>query len=293
MRKCLAMITLIVLITCMGAISSSADRSFTIDQVTIDATIDEEGVMHVNELYTYTFDGMYQGVTRSIGSDVQKFKAYLVSDHHETHSKLPENAEPLTVEKENNTYKIFSDSKNERKHILYQYEVRGSVNKYLDTAEITYDFFDQSNESDINRLMITFTTPDQMISNKTHAFLRTDAGKLSMTDHNIQYTNELLKAGEHTRVRLIFPAEELSGMELTKNKKMYDKILTEENDYIYKLEHLNQKMNDLMPIIWLLIIFLMIAVIFVFIIHPNRYRGDKNIDQLLNLLEQTDPLLIS
>src|SRR5690625_2758785 len=143
LKKLMIMILIVFSIIVMGPFTVSADRSFTIDKVTIDAQIDEEGIMNVSELFTYTFDGSFQGMTRTIDSDVHGFKAYLVENHTIEMSKLLENAQPLTVEKEDHTFKTYSESKHETKHILYQYEVRGSVNKYADTADISYEFFDQ------------------------------------------------------------------------------------------------------------------------------------------------------
>lgn len=294
MKKYFALIfVLLMMTTFYTSTHVSADRSYSIDQVTINAEIDEEGTMHVFERYTYTFDGSFQGVTRSIGSDVRNFKAYLIDGQSEQYSELPQGAEPLTVEKADQTFRIFTESKDETKFLLYQYEVKGSVDKYLDTADITYDFFDDSNEVDLSNLTITFFTPTKVISDQTHAFLHANSGELTTTRSNIQYTNELLKAGEHTRVRLIFPAEELSSMKLTKDQEMYDKILTAEKEYIEKLEKLNQEMDGLRPNIWVLLTLLMVTVVIIAIIHPNRYRGNKHIDDLLQLLEQTDPLFIS
>src|SRR5690625_5267779 len=121
MRKNLAMMILFIFIMVIGITPVSADRSFTIDQVTINAKIDDQGVMHVSELYTYTFSGSFQGVTRSIGSNVGQFKAFLVDESFENLTELPHNAELLTVEKEDNTYKVYSESENETKYILYHY----------------------------------------------------------------------------------------------------------------------------------------------------------------------------
>lgn len=293
MRKYLVIFCLPIVILLFTVLPVSADRSFTIDQVTIDAQIDEEGIMNVFELYTYTFDGSFEGVTRSIGSDIREFRAYLLENNHLDFTDIPSNAEPLSVEKEDQTYKVYSEAHDETKYVLYHYQVYNSVKKYSDIAEITYDFFDHTNKTDISDLSIVYSTPKKTISDRTHVFSRADSGEFLMKENNIHYQNNLLKAGDRTRIHLIFPAEELSGMDLTKEKNMYDKILAEEQEYIDRLENLNQKMNQLMPIVWILIIGLITVGTFVKFIHPNRYRGHKDNDELLQLLEKTDPLMVS
>ena len=56
------------------------DRTFTIDEVGIDAQIDEAGNMQVTEVFTYTFDGEFKGTTRVINADVENFRAYLTDN---------------------------------------------------------------------------------------------------------------------------------------------------------------------------------------------------------------------
>src|SRR5690625_5279867 len=140
-------------------ISVHAERSYTIEEVLIEAKIDEEGVMHVTELFTYAFSGSFNGTTRSILSKAKNFQAFEVIDVYGPLSQLAEKAQPLTVEKEENDYKIYSEANDETKHVLYQYEVIDSVFKYKDTAELTYEFFDQSNQSDLHEVTIKIFAP--------------------------------------------------------------------------------------------------------------------------------------
>lgn len=293
MRKYVMLIILALLVNIFNFSSVYADRSYTIDQVTIKAQIDRAGTMHVTELYTYTFIGSFEGTTRSIKSDVHGFKAYLVQEHQEDLEHLLTHGESLTVEREADQFKIYTSSNNETKHVLYQYQVKGSLNKYTDTAEITYDFFDEENETDLHHLTITLMTPEQTISERTHAFSRADSGELTISDDKIVYRNEYLKAGESTRMQLVFPASELTDMAITKDKAMYDEILAKEADYLQRLEQVDKKMADLVPAMWMLIALAIIAGVFMLIIHPNRYRGDKDIAHLLQTMEQTDPLKLS
>ena len=44
------------------------DRSYSIDSVQIDATVDEDGTLHVSEKRTYDFDGQFNGVYQRLAS---------------------------------------------------------------------------------------------------------------------------------------------------------------------------------------------------------------------------------
>lgn len=131
---------------------SDGERSFSIDEVIIDAQIQEDGTIDVREQFTYTFNGSFEGVTRSIQSDSQHFQAFIVEegDFHEDTNE----SNSLKVEEDDDTYRIFTESMDEAKTVLYTYTIEGSVNKYTDVAELKYAFFDDSNETDLNNVQI-------------------------------------------------------------------------------------------------------------------------------------------
>ncbi|OZU88746.1 hypothetical protein CIL03_10695 [Virgibacillus indicus] len=289
MRKLLT--SLIIVFSLFIITACSEEKSFSIDDVTINANIDENGNMHVRELYTYTFDGSYEGMTRSIESDVHDFKAYLAEGNDPAMST--ENLEPLKMEEEDDAYKIFSESADETKKVLYSYHVEDSVQKYADVAELEYSFFDESNETDLHNVEISIHSPEQNITEHTHYFLHDDdTGILTAAENGIHYTNTVLESGENSIIRFIFPAEQLSNMGIDKDKMMEDKILAEEQELKVRGENLEVNMNKVTPAIWLLIGIVITAAIFLLIVHPNRFRGDKSPDALLRLLENTDPLFV-
>ncbi len=294
MKRLMTIIILVFSIFIMVACSENGDRSFSINEVTIDAQIDSEGRIHVRELYTYTFDGAFDGMTRSIDSDVDQFKAYEVVGQTSDPTITIDGLEPLTIEKEDSTWKIYSASQDETKQVLYSYTVEGSVKKYQDIADINYAFFDESNEADLHDLKISIHTPENIISENTHFFLHGDGGgELTATENHVIYTNDLLAAGDNSKIRLIFPAEELSNMKVTKDKQMQEKILSAELELMERAEHLNQNMEKVVPAVWLLIAVVIIVAIVLLLIHPNRYRGNKSIDEFSQMLEETDPLFVS
>lgn len=294
MKKILTAMILVFSFFIIVACSEDEGRSFSIDRVTIDAQVDTEGIIHVRELYTYAFDGAFEGMTRSFDSDVDHFKAYLIDGQDADVMISTEGLEPLTIEKEDSTRKIYSTSQDETKQVLYSYTVKGFVKKYQDIADIRYTFFEKSNETDLHDVEISVHTPENILNEKTDFFLHGDGGgELTATEGHVVYKNALLAAGDSSEIRLIFPATELSNMEITKDKQMGEKILTAELELIERGEHLEQNMEKVVPIMWLLIPVVIIVAILMLMIHPNRYRGNKSMDQFTQLLEETDPLFVS
>lgn len=279
---------LILLFLCFILVAcSDEERSFSIDNVSIEAQINKDGIIHVRELFTYTFNGSYEGMTRAIESDVQNFEAYLTEDNN------PDDPQPLTVEEEDDTFMIYSDSSDETKQVLYSYTVEDSVKKYADVADLKYAFFDDSNETDLHNVEISVHPPGGTSTENMHYFLHEDeAGNLAIADNSIEYTNLLLEAGETSMIRFVFPADQLTGMELDTDKAMEAEILAAEQELAERAANLEERMGDVIPIVLVLIGALILVTIFILIIHPNRYRGDKGEDALLRLFEKTDPLFV-
>lgn len=294
MKRILGMIAIICVLFLVTACSDEGDRSFSIDDVTIDAQIDEEGMIHVSELYTYTFDGSFEGMTRSIGSEVHGFKAYLPGEEETNPTIETDGLDPLTIEKDESMWKIHSASKNETKQVLYRYTIKGSVEKYQDIGDLTYAFFDESNETDLHDVKITIHTPENKVTNDTHFFLHKDEeGILTAMDHDVVYTNDKLESGTRSEVRIIFPATELKQMKMTKDKNMKEKFLTAEQNLLKRSEYLQENTDKMIPLIWLLIVGVMIAVSVVLMKHPNRYRGNQTMEEFSGQLEDIDPLFVS
>src|SRR5690625_3693884 len=80
LKKYLILFTAIISLFLLTAFEAKEERTYTIDQVNIEATIDESGIIHVQEQFTYTFHGEFNGMTRSIQSEIHDFTAFLVDE---------------------------------------------------------------------------------------------------------------------------------------------------------------------------------------------------------------------
>ncbi|MFS0612910.1 DUF2207 domain-containing protein [Lederbergia ruris] len=225
-------------------------RSFSIDAVDVNAYIYPDGDLYVEELYTYTFAGKFNGTTRIIGDDdfdgVEFFEGYQVPDDAEMGKITPENVTPLQVEREDYTYKVHRPYKDETKKVFYRYRLKNVANKYEDVGEFYWRFFDEMGDNDLNHLRIfVHLYGENQLSENTHGFIHDlTGGKMELTESGLYYHNEKLPGGEPFELRLLFPSEFLSEMEYTENKEMLPTMLAEEDHYKKKLS----MRNDWLPI---------------------------------------------
>ena len=56
----------LLLFSAVSVVSADDDRSYSITQAFIDLTVENNGLLHVEEQYDYTFDGKFNGVYRDI-----------------------------------------------------------------------------------------------------------------------------------------------------------------------------------------------------------------------------------
>lgn len=56
----------LILFSAASAVSAADDRSYSIDQAFLELTVGNNGLLHVDEIYDYTFEGSFNGVYRDI-----------------------------------------------------------------------------------------------------------------------------------------------------------------------------------------------------------------------------------
>ncbi|WP_046213808.1 DUF2207 domain-containing protein [Paenibacillus wulumuqiensis] len=234
--------------------SQPNEKSFTINQVDIRAYLQNNGDMYVEELYTYSFSGEFNGTVRTIGHDGYKqtefFKAYQMTDgqtlEHITAQELKK-AIPLHVESTDYSditeYRIFTHSVNESKKILYRYRLNGVVQKHQDIAQFYWRFFDQQNPSDLNHLTIHVVLPKQTTAEPFSYYMEdSNHGKLSLENNRtIVYHNDLLPARSLSQLRILFSPEWVPAMpsdRLYMKNELMNTAYISANQYMIRERHL-------------------------------------------------------
>ncbi|MBS4193312.1 DUF2207 domain-containing protein [Bacillus sp. FJAT-49705] len=213
-------------------------ESFSIDQVDIHAFLLDNGDLYVEELFTYHFEGEFNGTTRTIGNDdhqgVKFFEGYLAPKDMNLLNYNPNTLEPLKVEREDLTYKVHTASKDETKKVFYRYLIEGAATKYEDTGQFYWRFFDEMNESDLHHLTIRMALyHDPSTTLKGQAFLHdlTGGSLKKSSQYGFIYENKLLPAEKTVEIRYLFPEEFLKNASFTENEPMLSTFLNEEEAY--------------------------------------------------------------
>ncbi|MHC8514982.1 DUF2207 domain-containing protein [Sporosarcina sp. ITBMC105] len=272
-------------------------KSFSIDDVQIQAYIMDNGDLYVEELYTYNFSGTYNGTTRIIGDDnhkgVKYFEGYLAPMDTDLSQYDNSTFTRLEVEREGRTFKIHTPSENEKKKVFYRYLIRGAAQKYSDTGQLYWRFFDELNETDLHNVRLRLIlSGDKDATLAGEAYLHSTAGELKKSmDYGFLYAADLLEAYETLEIRFLFPETFLQNAPYDEDKAMLAEFEEEEAAYVKWLE----KKESAMPTVELINIILFFSTILLFIVtilYPRRLIRLYTSTPRLRQLEDFDPFLL-
>ena len=171
---------------------------FTIEEVRIDAYLQEDGTVKVEESHTYDYRGDFNGISRSLipqeNSDIVDFVA-------------SEDDVPLEVEREDNQYLIYRGGEDETITIDLFYTVTNGVHVYEDVADFYYPFFDRSNESDYKQMDVYVHPPQEV--EPVIAYGEDAAANFVTTeeDGTVLFAMGHVNSGENGNIRVTFDAD--------------------------------------------------------------------------------------
>ena len=153
---------LLVLFSAIAAVSADDDRKYTIGEAFIDLTVEDNGLLHVDEEYDYAFEGKFNGVYRDIplksGESIENIHVWA------------DGAYPALEESDDNGYKhlkiyLFSDKEhtqgirdcNVKVHISY--DMVGVVTLFNDVAGLQYKLWGDEWDVGVESLHATVKLP--------------------------------------------------------------------------------------------------------------------------------------
>ena len=159
MKKLIFALTTLFLL--LVPINVSADsKAYNITNLSIDAEIKENGDIYVDELFTYKFDGDFNGIyidlnlKGSEGYDISQVNVIdsnginpleMKSDGSNNSYELIENDDKIQV-------KIFSKSSNEEKKFNLQFTAKNIAEKYKDYSSVYWSFYTASSEYPVSNI---------------------------------------------------------------------------------------------------------------------------------------------
>lgn len=168
---------------------------FEITDSTIEAKMDKSGRVNVTEYHTYQFDGDFNGVTRMLvpkeGTDISEFNAF-------------ENGKPLKTERDGDLYKVFRSGEDEKVTIELRYVIEDSVILYEDGAEFYWPFFDDRNEADYGRMIITVAPPEPATGTEVIGYDEAAGTGTVESDGSARFDLGHVGSGENGDIRVVF-----------------------------------------------------------------------------------------
>ncbi|MCG3088363.1 DUF2207 domain-containing protein [Sporosarcina cyprini] len=297
MKKIVSVLCLLLLLTIVRSPFASA-KSFSIDQVDINAYVLDNGDLYVEELFTYTFSGAYNGTTRTIGNEnhagVQYFEGYLVPMDTDLTRYDNSTFAPLQVKREDLTFKIHTPSENEQKKVFYRYLISGAAKKYQDTGQLYWRFFDDMNDTDLHNLRIRFIlSGDKDATLAGKAYLHSFTGKLTKSDaKGFVYTTDELEAYNKVEIRFLFPETFLKNVPYTRDSPMLAEFAAEEAAYADWM----RKREKALPMVGGLNIFFLgtaLLLLIIAILYPRRLYRLLLSKPRIHQLEEIDSFLLA
>ncbi|VYT64398.1 Uncharacterised protein [Clostridium tertium] len=166
MKKFLTILFTLLLIFPKAVFADS--KSYSINDLFIDAEIQENGDVLVDETFTYDFNGSFNGIY--IDLNMNKIDDYEVMEvTTEDNNAVIEI--PKSDSNNNNTYetildddklqiKIYSKSSNETKKFRVKYKVIGAAKKYTDSSLLYWSFYTASSDSPVNNINLNISLKD-------------------------------------------------------------------------------------------------------------------------------------
>jgi uncharacterized membrane protein len=255
MRKYFKYLTAFLLfIFLLPAHNAFADtRSFSIDSLNIDATVNTSGDLAVSETYDYNFKGDFNGITRNINfketSGVDNIEVSVLDGSNKVTFKNNDS-------KENGSYSIVTDgtykkltiySKNSNKVVKFniKYNLLGVATKYKDAGELNGRFYENSSNIDINNLFLKVNFPSGNVKDAKYWGIGPASGNSSKADDNtFLFKVSKLNAGEYFGCRILFPADYLQSAKKIVNEDAYDRIYNEQKNNAYTENNSNRSSNS-------------------------------------------------
>lgn len=186
---------LAVLVACFLFPKAAGAVDYSITDVQINASLQENGTVQVGEQHTYEFKSKFKGIIREIvpkkGASIEQFMAY-------------ENDMPLQVEQKNNEYRVHRKGKKETITVQLDYEIKDGTEKYEDGVQFYWPFFDDRNESDYGNMTIKVIPPasasDVLFIGYDSA---QDTGSLE-GDGTVTFAMGEVEAGNNADVRVVY-----------------------------------------------------------------------------------------
>ncbi|WP_407453603.1 DUF2207 domain-containing protein [Methanobrevibacter sp.] len=209
----------LILFSTISFVSADEDRSYSIDQAFIELTVGNNGLLHVDEKYDYSFDGKFNGVYRDIP---------LKSGESIDNIKVSANgAYPVLQESDNNGYKhlkiyLYSDAAHTKGirdcdvTIHISYDMSGVVTLFNDVGGLQYKLWGEEWDVGVGSISAIINLPGD--SGNTYYLNPQEYNETSTLNGNtiIAQTTSIPK-GEFYELLVLMPLDDFNDATYAKH----------------------------------------------------------------------------
>lgn len=210
---------LLVLFSTISLVSADDDRSYSIGQAFIELTVGNNGLLHVDERYDYSFDGKFNGVYRDIplksGESIDNIKV------------SAKGAYPVLQESDNNGYKhlkiyLYSDAAHTKGirdcdvSVYISYDMSGVVTLFNDVGGLQYKLWGEEWDVGVGSLTATVNLPGD--SGNTYYLNPQEYNKTSSLNGNtITAQTTSIPEGEFYELLALMPLDDFDDATYAKH----------------------------------------------------------------------------
>jgi len=187
-------------------------KSYTIDQIDINAQILEDGSIQIIESRTYTFKGSYKWAEYQLPLDrLGKVKLFSLKEGSQNYyQSFEENPGSFYIENQGNSFyvKWFYRAKNQSRTFTLKYLITDAITVYNDVAELYYKFIGEANQKNIGFVDINISLPQAATKDSVKIWLHAPLhGIIEFSEGNINLSIDQMPAENYFETRIVFPTD--------------------------------------------------------------------------------------
>ncbi len=201
-----------ILFSTISAVSADDDRSYSINQVITDLTVENNGLLHVEEQYDYSFDGAFNGVYRDIplksGESIDNIKIYV------------DGAYASYIESDDDGYKhikiyLYSDKAQTKGiedcdvTVYIEYDMVGVVTLFNDVGGLQYKLWGEEWDVPANNLKATIHLPGDN-GNEYYLTPAEYNDSSSLNGDTITTESSYIPKGEYYELLVLMPVDDFT-----------------------------------------------------------------------------------
>lgn len=266
-------------------VNADDDRSYYIESYQISARVNENGDMLVDETLDYVFDGSFNGIYRTLGTDqneeYESIQVFVVDSGKLTEftkdNSEKENTYQLINEGNQLKIKAFNKSVNQNKTFVIKYKVNKAAIKYKDTAELYWRFTGKNAmDVQVNHYKVLIWLPGAVNKDSIKAFAHGPlSGNVVINQEGVvSLMVDELRPKNMVEARVLFSAEVLNERARFVDELALDKIMAEEALAVEKANKARMIARIFIGLAFVLALIEILLIAFIYFRYDKEFKSD-------------------